>query len=147
MKFLQILVLILGLVLCANSQPKDKSILSGTVYDADGSVVVQAIVNAVNEKGEKFETLTNQEGVYSLTLPFNRYDRTPYFTEAKYDIVVEVNGFKKSITKSFIFVPSQFGKMQLDIGLEIGRIIDTIHVPSTKTKKKPKSKIIKKRKN
>ncbi|CAN5609571.1 hypothetical protein BH18ACI1_BH18ACI1_03720 [soil metagenome] len=66
MKILQILVLIFGLVVCANSQTTDKSILSGIVYDANGSVIIKARVKAINEKGEKFETVTNDEGIYVL---------------------------------------------------------------------------------
>ncbi len=48
MKILQILVLIFGLVVCANSQTTDKAILSGIVYDANGSVFIKARVKAIN---------------------------------------------------------------------------------------------------
>lgn len=128
-----------GLAIFAHSQTNNKSILSGTVYDANGSVVVKAKAAAINQKGEKFEASTNDEGIYSLNLPFNKYDASYNFKEAKYNIIVEMNGFKKSIIKDFVFVPSQFGKMQLDIGLEIETIIDVITVPSKKINKKSKN--------
>ncbi|MGI8640038.1 MAG: carboxypeptidase-like regulatory domain-containing protein [Pyrinomonadaceae bacterium] len=115
------------------------STLSGTVYDANGSVIVKAKVTAINQKGEKFEVLTNEEGIYSLNLLFNQYNSSFDFTEARYDIIVEMMGFKKSVTKDFVFIPSQFGKMQLDIGLEIQKIIDTIIIPSKKLEKKSKN--------
>ena len=113
MKSFQVLVLIFGLAVFANSQKSDESILSGTVYDANGSVVVRAKVIAINQKEEKVETVTNDEGIYTLNLAVNRNN-----SSAKYDIIVETAGFKKSVTKDFVFVPPQFGKMQLDIALE-----------------------------
>ncbi len=45
MKILQILVLILGLVTFANAQ---KAVLSGTVYDGNGSVVTEVKITAIN---------------------------------------------------------------------------------------------------
>src|SRR5688572_7508916 len=123
MKIFQIIFLIIGLTVCASAQ---KSVLSGTVYDANGSVVTNAKVSAFNQKGEKFETRTNDEGVYTLNLPFNQYLNSTDFREAKYNILVEANGFKNSITKDFVFIPSQFGKMRLDIGLEIKTFVNII---------------------
>ncbi len=63
MKISWILVLIVGLAVFANAQ---KGVLTGTVYDANGAVIVKSKVTAVNQKGEKFEATTNDEGVYSL---------------------------------------------------------------------------------
>ena len=72
--------------------------------------------------GEKFETITNDDGIFVLSLLFIKYDQKSVvnFKEAKYDIVVVSPGFAKSITKGFVFVPSYKGTMYLDIGLEIG---------------------------
>lgn len=112
MKVLQLLALIFGLVIFANSQINNKSILSGNVYDANGSVIVKAKVTAINQKSEKVETVTTYDGVYTLNLAFNRFN-----SSAKYDIIVEMAGFKKSVIKDFVFIPSQFGKMHLDIAL------------------------------
>ena len=104
-------------------RPADPNIgsgLTGTVYDANGSVVVKAKVTAVNTKGKKFETITNEEGIYVLTLPFNVY---PLF-ESTYNIIVDSPGFRRSETKGYVFIPSQFGKMHLDIALVVGRFVD-----------------------
>lgn len=151
MKVLQILFLILGLSVFANSQTNNKSTLSGIVYDANGSVVVRVKVTAVNQKGEKVETVTNDEGIYTLNVPFNQVKAfSPVF---KYDIIVDAAelGFKKSITKEFVFIPSQFGKMQLDIALEAGYSVscdsaDCLESPIVEEKKVLKNKPIIKRK-
>ncbi len=118
MKFLQILVLILGLVVLANAQ---KAILSGTVYDANGAVIPKTRVIATNEAGECFETLANDEGTDSLNLPFNDYSsrKSSNFKITKYEIRVNrENGFDKFVLKDFMFVPSSKGKMNLDISLD-----------------------------
>jgi hypothetical protein len=122
MKWLGILGFVLTFTIAASSQAKYKSVLTGTVYDAQGSVVVKAKVRAVDVRGNKFETVTNEEGDYVLTLPFNKYDQTRGFKESKYDIFVESLGFKRSETKGYVFIPVHSGKMHLDIGLEIGAV-------------------------
>jgi hypothetical protein len=118
MKVLQILVLILVFVVTENAQT---SILSGTVYDANGAVIPETKITAINQKGEKFETLTNDEGFYFLDLPFTRYDSKLFFdfVMAKYEIIVDREnwGFEKFVLKDFRFVPSYKGKMNLDIAL------------------------------
>ena len=121
MKVLRVLPLFVATTLAFGvSAFAQKSNLTGTVYDANGAVVVKAKVKAVDVRGIKFEALTNDEGVYVLTLPFNKYDSQRGFEEAKYDVFVESSGFKTSETRGYVFIPSQFGKMYLDIGLEIG---------------------------
>ncbi|MFN0279271.1 MAG: carboxypeptidase-like regulatory domain-containing protein [Pyrinomonadaceae bacterium] len=114
-----------GLIVTSDPKPKDKeastSILTGRVYDANGALVPFIKVVARNVEGKIFETTTNDDGIYKLTLPFNKYG-VGNFREAKYDIIVGPGlGFQKSVTKDFVFIPSQFGEMHLDIALEIGR--------------------------
>ncbi len=118
MKVLQILVLIFGFVVLANAQ---KAILSGTVYDANGAVILDTKITAINDRGEKFKALTNDEGIYILDLPFDLYDRktSAGFKIAKYEITVEHKHFKKYLLKDFNFVPSYKGKMYLDIALDV----------------------------
>lgn len=117
MKSLQLLVLIFLLASIANAQ---KANLTGSVYDANGSVITKAVVIAVNEKGERFGTLSNGEGVYVLELPYNPYSSgTADFKLAKYEIIVESNGFEKFVLKDFKFVNSTRGKMFLDFVLEV----------------------------
>ena len=119
MKVLQILVLIFGLVVLVDAQ---KSALTGTVYDASGAVISKAKLTAVNEEGEKFETVTNDEGIYVLNLLFNSVDtKTSVDSKvAKYEITVDMEnrGFEKFVLKDFKFVPSSKGKMNLDIALD-----------------------------
>ena len=109
-----------------------RAFLGGTVYDEQGGVVVDAAVTAVNISGEKFETRTGSDGKYELNLPFNKYAAGTgrNFKEATYDIVVESRGFKRSVTKDFVFAPVFSGRMNLDIALEIGPIVDIIMVPA-----------------
>ena len=101
---------------------KNSSVLTGTVYDANGAVIPKVQVYALNENGEKFEAFTNDNGVYVLSLLFNLYDSastTKSYRIAKYDLVVEaVNGFSKFVAKDFKFVPSYKGKMIFDIALD-----------------------------
>lgn len=122
MKYLSILFLVLVSVILASAQSTGQSKLTGTVYDANGAVVGGAKVSAIDGKGQKLETVTNQDGVFVLELAFSRYDTNSVkkFKEAKYDIVVSSPGFNTSVTKGFVFVPAYGGKMQLDVALEVG---------------------------
>ncbi len=104
----------------ANAQSNTTSKLTGSIYDATGAVVVRAKVTAIGFGGKKFEAFSDDRGIYFLVLPFNKYESVRPFTESKYDIIVEGAGFKKSETKGYVFIPSQFGEMHLDVGLEIG---------------------------
>lgn len=104
---------------------KNQAILSGTVYDANGAVIPETKVMATNEKDERFETITNDEGIYVLNLPFNLYDtrKSADFKIAKYTISVEQKHFEKFVLKDFKFVPSTNGKMNLDIALDVDNSI------------------------
>ena len=120
MKFLQVLILMFTLLVYANAQ---KAVLTGAVYDAVGAVIVKAKVTAVNEKGEIFETETNDEGIYSLNLPYNNYDArtsSANFKISKYEIVVDLEnrGFERRVIKDFKFIPAYTGKMFFDIALD-----------------------------
>jgi hypothetical protein len=100
------------------------SILTGNVYDPMGALIVNAKVTAVNQKGEKFETHTNDEGVYTLNLPFNEYQPTFSYRIAKYDITVEFVGFEKFILKDFKIIGGYAEKMHLDFALDVLVISD-----------------------
>ena len=117
MKNLFLVLFLLTISLSTVAQTKDTSKLSGTIYDAKGSVVVDAKITAAG-RGKVFTTVSNQEGVYVLTLPFIRYQPSQTFKQISYDISVESPGFKRSETKNYVFIPSQFGKMYFDIALE-----------------------------
>ncbi|HMU32503.1 MAG TPA: carboxypeptidase regulatory-like domain-containing protein [Pyrinomonadaceae bacterium] len=101
--------------------------LKGTVYDAQGSVVVKAKVTAVNPSKKKFETFSDENGEYEIALPYNKYDSSRKFEEAVYDISVESPGFTTTVIKSYVFIPSQFGMMQLDLALRLEPLNDESH--------------------
>jgi hypothetical protein len=113
MKVLQVLVVLICAAVGVSAQ---KTILTGTVYDANGAVIVKSKVTAVNPQGEKFEALTNSEGIYELNLP---YKRTSYFRVAKYDVTVEAPGFETFTLKDFKVIGGFTGKMQLDLALDV----------------------------
>jgi hypothetical protein len=139
MKILQILVLIFCLVVVANAQ---KAILTGSIYDPGGAVIVKSKVTAINQKGEKFEALSNEEGVYVLNLPLDKYKPILDQKITKYEIVVEGLGFEKFVLKNFKFVGATKGQMYLDFALDVGAMIDTISVPTKKKKRKTSAKIL-----
>ena len=128
---LRICVFIVGLMsaftFCVNGQVILTPKLRGTIYDAQGSVVVKANVMAVNADKKKFETFSNENGEYELVLPFNKYDSSRNFREAVYDISVESPGFTKTVINGYVFIPSQFGTMQLDLALKVGPVNDENH--------------------
>lgn len=119
MKILQILVFIFVFIFVANAQ---NALLNGTIYDATGALVTSAKVVAVSENGKEFETETDENGNYSLNLPYKIFDNksSTRFRIAKYEIIVDLEnrGFEKYILKDFKFVPSTLGKMFLDIALD-----------------------------
>lgn len=132
MKILQTLALIIGLAVFANAQ---KTTLSGTVYDANGAVIVKSKVTAIDQKGGKFETLTNDEGVYTLNLTYNPYEPVFSYRLAKYDITVEAVGFEKFTLKDFKVTGKYTEKMRLDFALDVLAYSDPITVTRTENKK------------
>lgn len=122
MKVFRIALLVMGLSYCVGAQ---KTMLSGTVYDAYGAVIVGASVTATDRENRRYETKTSDDGVYSLSLPFNEYasrDKNKNFRLARYEITVSAYGFEKAVFKDFRLVPAYGGKMQFDIGLDVGSV-------------------------
>jgi hypothetical protein len=50
-----------------------KVLLTGTVYDVNGAVIISSQVVARSSRGEEFQTTTNTEGIYQLELPPDVY--------------------------------------------------------------------------
>lgn len=133
MKILQTLVLILVLAVFANAQ---KTIVTGTIYDAYGARIARSKVTAVNQKGEKFEVAANEDGDYTLNLPYNPYQPTSLsYRLAKYDITVEAVGFEKFTLKDFKVTGGYAEEMQLDFALDVLVISDPVTVVPTENKK------------
>jgi len=96
------------------------SFLSGRIFDANGALVTLAKVSATDASGKKYFTESDGNGEYLLELSYNQYESgSASFREAIYTIVVEKEGFKRSVMKDFVFVPSQFGEMRYDVALEV----------------------------
>lgn len=127
MRCLRSVLMFLAFPLSLLAQTTDTSKLTGTIYDAQGSVIVGAKVTALSPDGKKYQTATKNDGVYVLELPYRKYDSGGTFMETKYDLVVESPGFRRSETKGYVFIPSQFGRMMLDIALGIGIRNDSEH--------------------
>jgi hypothetical protein len=85
-----------------------KTMLTGVVYDINGAVVVDTLIVAYNKDGKKYETATNDEGVYQVELPL-----------ALYKIEVGAHGFCPAQVDGFRTVNSTYGKMSLDFVLEV----------------------------
>ena len=134
MKVLWMLALIVGFAVFANAQT---AILSGIVYDANGAVIVGAKVTAfalIDEKLQKFETATDDNGEYKLSLPYKKYDSSSDFKVSKYFLRAEAKHFELFEIRDFKFVPSYKGQMNLDFALDIQQPLGTIKVDSSKNK-------------
>ena len=123
MKVLNVIFWLLATSLALGAQTSNTSKLTGTIYDPNGAVVVGAKITAVGS-GKTFSAVSGNDGVYLLVLPFSPYDLSRGYKMSRYDITVESPGFKRSETKGYAFMPSQFGKMYLDIALDVGYVSD-----------------------
>jgi len=112
MKILQILVLMFGLVVFSNAQNSEKVfLLSGTVYDVNKAVIVVAKITVESENGKKFNTVSNDEGVYKLSLPFG-----------KYTIEFQKDGFK--LSRFINYENFTLTEKHFDVTLGVGRCED-----------------------
>ena len=71
-------VLLLGFAICAQTRDSSKreeqaAILTGTVYDIHGSVILHAELLARSFAGKEYQARTNTEGVYKIELPPDVY--------------------------------------------------------------------------
>lgn len=133
MKILQALALILCSAALASAQ---KTIVTGTIYDANGARIARSKVTAVNQEGKKIEVAANEDGDYTLNLPYNPYDpQNINYRLAKYEITVEATGFEKFTLKDFKVSGGYAKEMQLDFALDVLVISDPIPVVPTENKK------------
>ena len=111
-------------------------ILTGAVYDIQGSVIVnETRVVAYHADGRKYQSATSDEGFYKIELPL-----------AVYKIEVSAPGFCLARVDRFKVVNSTHRKMSLDFVLDVqnspdgcdGRRphgIQIVNNPKTKTEK------------
>ncbi len=112
MKVLQILVLIFGLIVLANGQNAEKIfVLSGTVFDSAKAVVPATEVIAENKDGRNFQTTSDENGIYRLSIPYGEYT-----------VIFNKDGFKKSIYTNVnnLLLPER----KLEVNLEVGSCSD-----------------------
>jgi hypothetical protein len=124
MKILQVLILIFGLSIIVNGQKQNETaILTGSVFSQIGEVISDAKITITNEKGKRFETLTDENGNYKIELPVTVYKgdfdirKLPI---TKYTIRIEYRGFRAFEIREFNFIQSKLRNMQLDVALEAG---------------------------
>jgi hypothetical protein len=109
-----------------------KTMLTGVVYDINGAVVVDTLIVAYKRDGKKYETATNDEGVYQIELPL-----------ALYAIQVGASGFCPAQVDRFRVINLPHGKMSLDFVLEVAESPEGCKhqfIFETRPKRKPKKK-------
>lgn len=94
--------------------------LKGTIYDADGAVIVGAAVSATDENGKVISVRSNYRGDYEMVLATKVYDQSHNFRIAKYKISATSPGFEETIVSDFKVVPSV---MRLDIALDVMTLV------------------------
>ncbi|HEY9282078.1 MAG TPA: carboxypeptidase-like regulatory domain-containing protein [Pyrinomonadaceae bacterium] len=83
--------------------------LTGAVYDANGSVIVNEVkIVAHGTGGKVFRASVNSEGIYTLRLPLGIYS-----------VEAGAPHFCKSIVDGFRIVNATHGKMALDFVLDV----------------------------
>jgi len=92
----------------SSSQNAEKVILTGTVYDTNGSVIPSSHVLAQTSAGEEYRATTNGEGVYKIELPIDIYA-----------IKVDAPGFCPSRVRFFRVRNSPSGATSFDVILDV----------------------------
>lgn len=108
MKVLRIIFLILGLTAFANAQ---KTVVSGTIYDINKTVIVGAEISIKNINGKTYKTKTNDEGEYEIIIPFGDY-------------IIEFSQIGFKVLRVANFTVNSEAKKTLDVTLEVGRCED-----------------------
>ena len=130
--FLSFAFVLAGAVPCqsgGSSQNVDKKVLlTGTVYDTNGSVIPFSHVLAENSAGKEYRATTNDEGVYKIELPIDIYA-----------IKVDAPGFCPSRVRFFRVRKALFDT-PLDVVLEVAEADKPCEhkTPVIKEPKKPK---------
>jgi len=90
------------------SRNAEKVVLTGTVYDINGSVIPSGHVLAQNSAGKEYRATTNDEGVYKIELPIDIYA-----------IKVDAPGFCPSRVRFFRVRKSPSGATSFDVVLDV----------------------------
>jgi hypothetical protein len=110
MKILQIVLLVFVLFNIGNGQKKQLlTELGGSVIDQAGASISSTRIVLTNTQGKRFETVSNDEGLYIIRLPAGTYTIEPEFTNPLAWEQFKVEKYEKAATK----------RMTLDISLRI----------------------------
>ena len=94
-----------------------RATLSGRVVDAQGAAVPAVkIVITQMETGAKSETLTGNDGLYTM----------PYLAPGSYQIAAEARGFKRYIREGINLSTNE--RLALEIVLEVGALTESVMV-------------------
>ncbi len=86
--------------------PMKPSILTGRVFDRNGAVVVGSEVSLIGDRGTRFGTLTNDEGIYLVDLPAGFYS-----------LQIRAHGFSTFSFECYQ-IPSE-GRVNFDVTLQV----------------------------
>ena len=91
--------------------------ISGSVTDSTGASIVGAGIRVVSaETGFRRETKANDLGQYNL----------PGLTPGRYELTVEMSGFKKSEHKGLVLQVDQ--NARIDVTLEVGQVTEVVEI-------------------
>lgn len=120
------------LAACTNAQTSNTSKLTGTIYDAFGSVIPDAKIIVTGSDSRKIFATSNPDGKYALDL--SSYGSPPERNPGvSYDIAVGHPGFQTSEIKGYFLVQTE---MHLDIGLRVLVTVDTVTIQKDKKRDK-----------
>lgn len=104
MKCFQIFILIFAATFVGYSQDsKQNTILTGRVIDQEGGVVSATKITLVNDKGDKFEGLTGEEGFYSIYVPAGTYSVEAQHLKHKAWELFKIERYEIALTDKMTF--------------------------------------------
>lgn len=109
------------LVVSASAQ-EFRATISGQVGDAQGAVVPQASVHAINVgTGASFSGVSAADGQYSL----------PFLPPGDYRLTAEATGFKKFVREGLRVSTNE--RITINIELEVGQVTEVVNVTSERS--------------
>lgn len=116
--------------------------LNGRVFDVNGAVIPNIKITAHNLEKKIYESRTNENGTYVLSLPVGIYSLEINSQNIRF------NGFETIKIENYRVVPSNDGKMNFDVSLPVygDGVICRLTVVSEGSEKLSKTKKVKPRK-
>ena len=127
MRLFKLAILVFAMTFVGIAQT-DRGSITGTISDATGAVVANAAVQAKNvATGQTYTATSTQTGNYTL----------PQLPAGSYEVIVEVQGFKKYTRQGLALAPTQV--MRIDVPLEVGTSAEAVTVTAEATLMKTES--------